>query len=961
MPVKTFLYETAEKIITEHKPGLHKICLIFPNKRTKFWFRKHYARITGKISRPPEMIEIGRFIRRITEFEDEDKLSLIFELYKIFKTYDFISYSFDNFYRLGEIIISDFNEIDAWLVNPQSIYRNIKDIKEIEARFGGLSDEQKEILKRFWANFLTEKNSAEKEMFLKLWNILPEVYKQFTRKLRQKKFAYNGLIYRVLSEKTDAGEIETGKYEKYIFIGFNALNKAELKLFNFFKKNGLAEFYWDNDAYYFYDEKQEAGDFLRKNFKNLKIKPSGIPENFVKDKKIKIFGVSSKIGQAKLLSALLDRKDTDCEKNTAVIAADEGMLFPILSSLPDKIQNINVTMGFAFKLTPLYNFVVRFTGLRISAEKNNGHFYFKTVLNIIKHPYFLDYNHKLAEKIIEEINTGKITVLKPGFTEKYDDILLNLIFVNEKNISDTDKFLSDLLNILFLLFEKNTKTENAEKNLKNEYIFRAYKKIKRFREIIRENNENISLKLTADLLLQILKNDTVPFESETDKGLQIMGLMESRNLDFENVIILGLNEGNIPAISRPPTFISQSMRFAFGLPMIKYQDAVFAYFFYRALQRAKNITLIYNDVTDNQNTGEISRFITQILYETSFDITHKHLNEDLYLPRRKKIRIPVDKQLRSVLNKFIVSGNNDSRRLSASAVNTYIGCSLKFYFLYIAGLKKPEMPGDEISAVELGSILHRAAEHIYDDLRKKSSGGIITEKMIKAKISETEKYVNKALKEQYNPEGNYTPEGIHIIIKKVIENYLESLLKYDVKNAPFEIISLEADKKYETLFNIDVKGENKQVKLHGIIDRTDKKNDIYKIIDYKTGNIKTATFTLDNLFDKKNEKRNTHAFQILYYLLILSKMPDFSDKKIKPALYYLRFLNKDDYSEMPPVNINPDLKNIIPDENTAKIILPEFEEKLRKVLEEIFNDEIPFSQTENTAECKNCDFNKICF
>ncbi len=949
-----FLYETAYSIIKDNKNNLDNLCLIFPNKRTVFWFRKYYAQILNKASKPAKMTEIGRFIRELTGYGDEDKLSLIFDLYRVFKSFnDTEKYTFDNFYKLGEIIISDFNEIDAWLVNPAQIYRNIKDLKEIDSQFRYFTDEQKELIKNFWANYLDEKSSEEKQMFLNLWNLLPAVYDKFTQELKEKKFGYNGLIYRIVWEMIGADEINTDKYEKYIFIGFNALNKAELELFKYFNKKGIAEFYWDIDRYYFEDNKQEAGDFLRKNIKDLELQLSCLPDNFKGNKKIKIFGVSSKMGQAKLLSSLLSNKNADYEKNTAIITADEDFLFPVLSSIPEHIQKINVTMGFSFKLTPLYNFIYRYIQVRLSAEKNKN-FYFKTALNILKHPYIIEYNSELCSEISKQINESKLIFISSGFFIKKQDKLLNIIFKKTDNKDNTDALLSDLLNILFVFFDKN-----SGNNLKNEYIFRAYKKIKRFREILRENSEKVSLKLASDLLLQLLKSDTIPFEGQTDEGLQIMGLMESRNLDFKNVIILGVNEGNLPKISKSPSFISQSLRYAFGLPLIKYQDAVFAYFFYRLLQRAEDITLIYNDVTDDKTPGEMSRFITQLLYETNLDIYHRHLNEDLFLPAKEKIIVKKDDKLKLRLRELFISGNKKTRSLSASALNTYIDCSLKFYFRYVAGLKEKEKIEDELTAAEFGSVLHKALENIYSDIVSESDSKIITKNKITPKISQAENYVSQALKHNYkNPE--YKPEGIQIIIKNVITNYVKYVLYYDIRQTPFEIVSLERDKEYECEFKIKTDKGTEIVKLSGIIDRIDKKNDILRIIDYKTGKTYDKLFSLDSLFDSENKYRNRHVFQALFYTLILKEIPEYSDKKIKPSLFYVRSMNKKDYSEMPPVIVNEDFKNKIIDENITEIIVPLFKESLRNLTEEIFSDEFSFSQTENKEKCEYCEFKGIC-
>ncbi len=960
--MKPFLYETADNIIKNNSESIHDCCLVFPNKRTKYYFRKYFAQIIGKTSRPPKMIEIGKLIREITGFEDAEKLNLIFELFKIFKKFN-SNYSFDSFYRIGEIILSDFNEIDAWLVDPQQIYRNIKNLKEIDSHFDWLTEEQKELLSNFWKNFLTEKSSKEKEIFIGLWNLLPDVYAAFTKYLISQKIGYTGLIYRVLSEMIDSDNVKINKCQRIFFIGFNALNKAELKFFRYFEKQRIAEFFWDGDEYYMSDKKQEAGDFLRKNINDLRIKPADFPKNFTKNKHFNIIGTSLNLNQAKLLHSIIKKDDEKYGDDTAVVTADESMLFPILSALPETIEKINVTMGYSFKFTPLYNFIIKFFKLHLFFEKHkHKSFYFKDVLNILKHPYVKDYNSKISEEITTIINDEKLIYLLPEKLLKSEDKLMKLIFSVSKNEGNTQYLLNNLLNILFIFFDKNKLESEEESNsLKNEYIFRAYKKIKRFREILNENNEKLSLKLTYEILTQILKSDSIPFEGESNEGLQVMGLMESRNLDFKNIIILGVNEGNLPKISRAPTFISQNLRFAFDLPLIKHQDAVFAYFFYRLLQRAENVTLIYNDLVSDSNSGEMSRFILQLLYESNFEIVHTHFNDEIFIQSRQFIEIQKNHAVSERLNRFIYndSGNSENKAFSASALNTYLTCSLKFYYKYVAGMKEVEKSDDEFTPAEFGSIMHTALELIYKDLTFENNDKIITESNINAIASEIENYVLKAFKQHFITNKSYSPEGIQIIIKNVLTNYVKTVLSYDKKYTPFKIVSLEKEKAYNTLLNVKINNKNCKVKLFGIIDRIDKKGDVFRIIDYKSGNKPKGNFSIENLFNKEIKNKNPNAFQALFYTLIVSNMKEFSGLKLRPSLYYARSMNRFDFSDMPI--INEAFGKLALDENVTEMVLPDFKEKLTDLIEEIFDINHTFKMTGNTKNCEYCEFNKICY
>ncbi len=956
--MKPFLYEIAQKIINE-KQNTNDFCLVFPNKRTKYYFRRYYAEIIGKTSKPPRMKEMNELVLAVTGYTDAEKLTLLFELFKVFKEFN-SSYSFDNFYRLGEIILSDFNEIDAWLANPEQLYQNIKDIKELDSRFMWLTEEQKQLLSNFWKVFISEQSSKEKEMFIALWNLLPQVYKAYTARLRKKEIGYKGLIYRVLSDKVGAGESLLSEYEKIIFIGFNALNKAELKFFNYFQKQGRAAFYWDADAYYIADKKQEAGDFIRKNLHDLGIKDKDFPNNLSKAKSIKLVGTSLNLNQAKLIHTLLKNLDVETLKKTAIITADESMLFPVLSALPETVDNVNVTMGYPFKLTPLYNFIYKFLQLHLYAEKHKQNvFYYKNVAAILAHPYVKEYNAELAEYLIKQINEQKIIYVSPQQLSFGDNKLMNLLFDFQKDDLNAQAILANLLNILFLFFDKKTNENEEENSLKNEYIFRAYKNIKRFREILNENDERLSLKLSTKILIQLLKADTIPFESNFEKGLQIMGLMESRNLDFEHVIILGLNEGVIPKINRAPTFISQSLRYAFGMPLIKHLDSVYAYFFYRILQKAEDITLVYNDLVSDSNSGEMSRFVLQLLYESNFNILHQRFNDDVFIRNRKPLSISKDEAVLKKLDRYILKDEQSEniKMFSASALNTYISCSLKFYFKYIADIKEPDSVDAMPSYAEFGILLHKIMELIYDNLSIK--GTEIEEKDIAALLPDIDDFVAEAFKEIDKSEKNYKPQGIRIIEKEVLKDYAQTILKYDMKYAPFKIVSLENEDMYHTDLDVKFRGKDEKVKLFGIIDRIDKKNGVYRILDYKSGNELAAGGSLDKLFDKKIDKRNTHIFQALFYTYIVSRLSDFSDCLLRPSLYYARSMNRNTYSDS--FSLTGSFGKAEIDENFTEIILQEFKDKLIALMDEIFDDALNFEMTENTKNCEFCEYSNLCY
>ncbi|NPA44074.1 MAG: hypothetical protein GXO49_00920 [Chlorobi bacterium] len=961
--MKPFLYDTAKEILDKYKTDIQSYCFVFPNKRTKFFFRKHYADIYGKSHKAPDMREIKNLVQDFTGLTEIDNLSLIFILFKVFKEVDKKNeHSFDTFYRLGEIILSDFNEIDNWLINPKQIFQNIKDIKEIDALFDWLTDEQKEILKSFWINFSVENYSDEQKMFIELWNILPEIYEKFTTNLLNQGIAYSGLKNRVLSNLIDNAELKEKKYKKYFFIGFNALNKGETKLLKYFRKKEKAEFFWDTDKYYHEDEKQEAGDFLRKNFEDLYLQTKDLPNNFLKEKQIDLIGVPLDIGQTKILPQILKKYDIKNDAaETAIVLADEHLLFPTLSSLPPEIEVINVTMGYPFKTTPLFGLIKQFVNLHVSAQKSgSSSFYHKNVIDILRHPFVREIENEIASEIISEIETKNIIYVSSKFLISKNSELFKLLFTNIPQENALDIFLTNVLNLLFLLFDKQKDEEgNTTQSLENEYIHRAYVKTKQLREIFREQDIHVSVKLGSELLMQILRTEQIPFEGNAVRGIQVMGVLESRNLDFKNVIIIGMNEGKMPSVSKKPTFISQSMRFAFDMPMIKYQDAVYAYLFYSLIQRAEKISLIYNSLINNSNAGELSRFVLQIKNETNLKINEYLFNQNLFLRNKEEIIIDKSNEVLNILEDYFVQNNKRNRKFSASAINSYIDCSLQFYYKYIAGFKQADEVEEEFSPSAFGSILHKALENIYEDIRSKKQNGIVEKKDIQNIYKKTEEYVENAFKTIYGGNDSYKVTGSQIIVKNVIVNYVNIVLKKDEDYAPFEITSVEDKDNHSTEIEVETFKGKQKVNIFGIIDRVDKKDGIYRVIDYKTGQQKNTFYSIEELFNSEKKTRAKHVLQTFIYAMIFKDSQHPIKVKLRPSIFYVRNMKSHNYSDA--IFLKQYRKEIKVDENLTEEMLPEFSEKLTELIEEIFNKEIPFTQTESKHNCDYCPFYDLCY
>ncbi len=967
--MKTFLQETVEDILQKFGDNLENIQIIFPNKRTGYFFQTAFAKAINKTVWSPKTFTIQSYIAKLSRIQKIDKIALIFILYNSFKAIDKeFNMNFDAFFGLGELILNDFNEVDSYLVDVDQIFTNIKNIHEIDQKYGGLNEEQIEIIRQYWLNFSVEDMSKEKEKFIALWNILPAVYKHFTSNLLSRNIAYEGLIYRKIAENVLEGNLSEDK-EISLFIGFNALNAAQKTLFKSLKNKEKAHFYWDTDTYYHLNPIQEAGDFLRVNFKVLNEEKEKIQNNFnTPGKKINLFGVPGNVAQAKVISQILKKFNNweQIKKNpdkTVIVLTDESLLFPALHSLPDEIETFNITMGYPLNDTALFSLIMYFLRIQQSISKQadgKSVFYYKEVLAMLNHPYIYPANSDKIQQIIDIINKQQLNYIGQNLLLKYKEPLFELIFTPVSVENQANGLLTRLLNILFIVFNKLPKDKKG--SVEEEYIYQSYVTIKRLNEVIEKYAENIELtqEIIIQILKQLLQNIRVPFESQSTDGMQIMGLIETRNIDFENVVLLNANEGILPNLNRAPSLISESMRHAFELPVLKYQDAIFGYFFYRLLQRAKNINIVYNNLSGTSLSGELSRFVQQVQQESGIEFAEYQLEQHLETANSNEIIIRKDEKVQALLNEYFVSDNKSERFLTATAIDSYMSCSLKFYFRYIARIKEADRVEEDFSPIDLGIIIHYVMELIYKSIIQKNNSSLIQKKDVKAAYALIEDFTTQAFIKHYgkkdSPDFKFT--GNLLVVKEVIRKYIKTTLKVDEKHAPFEIIQLEEDYAFQTTFSFNLNDEEKQIGLKGIIDRIDKKEGVYRLIDYKTGKAEKDFSSFSQLFLPLISKRKKAVFQLFIYGILFKKHPDYNGKLFVPGIYDLRKMHQNDFDDSIYFGTVRDKTKL--DENNFKAYINEFEAHLSDKLSELFNVEIPFSQVENEENCTYCPYKAIC-
>jgi len=947
--MKSFLKQVASYLITNYKNQLYDIAVIFPGKRSKLFLNKYISEISDSPVWSPAYFTINELLENLSGLILADEINLNLILYKtLSNNFDYISFT-ENFFHQTTVLLNDFDDIDKYLIDINTLFSNIFDLKEIETKFDYLTDKQKEIVQQFW-NVVENKTPIEgREKFLHFWQKLPDIYFQFNSLLDKLQIAYEGKIYRKVAEEIKEGNNNLKfDYKLYIFTGFNALTPSEKIIFRHLKKEGKAIFLWDYDQYYI-NEFHEAGYFIKENIKEF---PS--PENWTDDnfnniskpeKEIFIISVPSKLYQINTLPFIFKNIKTEknfSPDNTAIILPDDSILLNIINNIPENIEEINISSGYSLSQTNWYSLLLDFFEI-IKNKKNINNktfFYYKDFLKILQNPlwkYFENYEEfikVLSEKIIYS----------------------NLIYVNENLINDIPiiknfllieknntliRHLLDFFSYVFLFFTQENK------KLINDIEIIALEKIIHFLRRFDDMSQNINIDATNDIslfkyFLFIVKKQKLNFSGEPLKGLQILGLLESRTLDFENVIIFSMNEGIIPSSKKPITFIPLNLRYAYKLPVIDHHDAIYAYYFYRLLQRSNKIFLIHYNSTLSTNAEEKSRFIQQLEFEFPHKLKFINFIGKISVVTEQKISI--DKKINKIKSKLQQLTSN-SWFLTPSAINTYIRCPLQFYYRYIEEIPEKKIISETPDATDFGTAIHKSLKEIYSPFVKKT---ITTKDLENIANENIENNIRKSLLEIYGED--YKLEGYYLIAFEVMKKYIKTVIDYDKNYTPFQLLGLEQK------FTIQLKiNENYSITLGGTIDRIDQKDRNVRIIDYKTGLPENSISNLNDLFDPLNKNRKENILQIFIYSYLYAK--NNNSKNIYPALFFIRDMISSNFSPFIKLSEqNKEENSYINIENVQF----DLEKYLINIISDIINEDLPFYQTKNIDNCKYCQFNIIC-
>ena len=974
---KTFLEYVAEDIIGKYGTDLSRIAVVFPNKRAALFLNEHLARIAGQPVWSPAYITISDLFRQHTDLKPADPIKLICDIHKSFTKCTGIDETLDHFYGWGQLLLADFDDIDKNMADADSIFCNLKDIHELDD-ISYLDDEQKEMLKRFFANFSDDIESELKKRFLSLWSHFGDIYHDYNRRLTEQGIGYEGAIYR----KVASEETLHLKYDKYLFVGFNLIQKVERVLFSRLMKEGKAKFYWDFDEYYMPTARAQQSASVPNNTASFAAYLTDFPNeldntdrdiyaNMRRPKRIRFISSPTENAQARFASNwLLENDRYKAGRKTAVVMCDESILLPIMHSLPPEADKVNITSGFPLAMTPVASLVMLLFDLYTLGLRKKGTAFTPHYLKkLMAHPYA----RHLQEVHLKGVHLSQVH--QPNSTSAQP--------TTQHSTFNTQH--SILQHIASLVKQVGIATKQEGDALTQESVFRMFTILNRLAALADSGDLLVDNTTLRRLVSQLVGAASIPFHGEPVIGVQIMGVLETRNIDFDNVLLLSCNEGNMPKGVNDSSFIPYSIRKAHGLTTIDNKVAIYSYYFHRLLQRAGDITIAYNNSTDNGHTGEMSRFMLQLLVESGQKIDHYSLTAKNQPTPLMPKAIEKDETALSKLEEM--------SRLSPSAINTYIRCKLAFYYQYIAHIKEPDSDPETIDNRMFGNIFHRAAYLIYKDITDHSP--VIEKAHIQAYLS-NRKLLASVVDRAFEEEECKTNNGLQIINREVIIEYITKLLKIDQQLCPFNILAMEEEAKVYTSLSFTTSPSHhlttspggalvssaptklnpsggalvssaptKQYNLTigGIIDRLDAVTDKQtgkrriRVVDYKTGNKPSSAIkSIEEVFDPKNiaSKHSNYFLQAILYSLIVSRSKEWNaaNDAVSPALLFIKQAATNDYDPTLCIDKHP-----ISD---VTVYEEEFLTKLKETVADMYSPDAAFTPTNDRKKCELCPYRMLC-
>lgn len=968
----TFLEYVARDVISKYGHDLSRLAVVFPNKRAALFFNEHLARMAQKPIWSPSYITISEFFQRHSNLHLADPIKLICELHRCYAECTGTDETLDHFYGWGQLLLTDFDDIDKNMADAKAVFTNLRDLHELDD-VSYLDSGQVESIRKFFSNFSEDHNTELKRRFITLWSNIYNIYKHFNSRLEAQGIAYEGALYR----RVATADTLALRHDTYLFVGFNVLQKVEQELFKRLQRQGRAKFYWDFDHYYMprkgsREPNNEAGHYIAAylgSFPNeLDITDNAIYNNFSSSKDITFISAPTENIQARYISTWLRQNNRIAAgPRTAIVLCNEGLLPTVIHSLPDEVEKVNITTGYPLAQTPIASLLTLLITLHTAGYTASTDCYrLHNVNALLRHPY-IKYISENYRKLYKQLNIDTKTyhpnrqqlAIDEGFGLLFSDINADPAMPPAARIAHWTVSMVEHI------------AANARQTtdpLFQESLFRAYTLTKRLAELIATGDLTIDTITLQRLVNQLVKSTTIPFHGEPVVGTQVMGVLETRNLDFDHLLILSANEGNMPKGVNDTSFIPHTIRKAHLLTTIDNKVAIYAYYFHRLLQRASDITIVYNNSTDNGTTGEMSRFMLQIMAESPHNIVRKTLQAGHATTASH--RIPAEKTdnvMRKLLDRFDTTRNQHQEGtplLTPTAINRYIRCPKQFFYNYVCGIKEPQNDNeDQIDSRVFGNIFHESAQLIYESLRQKDNR--ITATSIKSMLDakgHIERIVDQTFKKELfktdDRETKLRYNGLQLINREVIITYLRKLLQTDAALAPFTIVGLESDV-METL-SITTGKHSFETTIGGRIDRLDSMSDgaaqRIRVVDYKTGNRPPKVFeNVAALFDPANIRHHSDYYlqTFIYSMLVRrSTLYNSTGLAVSPALLFIQHAAEKDY--------DPTLKIAGKPVTDIAQCQEEFEAILKVKVNEIFDSEIPFTPTENQETCEKCPYRQIC-
>ena len=957
--MKPFLYQVASLFYEKWEAEVSRLAFVFPNRRTGLFFQKYLSEVADTPLFSPTILTINDLFIQLSGKQSADRISMLFILYDIYIRQSGSTETFDEFLYWGEMLLNDFDDIDKYMANARMLFSNVTDLREIENDFDFLSDEQIAAIRSFWSSFYPRGDTPNQQQFLAVWQVLYDLYEEFRATLAAEGKGYEGMIFREVVESMERGESLDLPYERIVFVGLNALSVSEERFLAQLQKREIADFYWDYVSDKVTDPDNKASYFVSRNLKSFPSSMKLPPEEKVKTE-IEVIGIPSGIGQAKHVYTLLSDWCKEAEMSseealrTAVILPDEHLLIPVLNAIPEQIRRINVTMGYPLAGTPVASLIEYILALQKNVRyiDRNPLFYFRDVLPVLNHRYILSTSPEIISSLVKEITeNNKIYI---SHTELEKTPLLEILFTPVTGVEAFSDYLIKVLEELnkvmsALSDEEEEDAPQRTNDLEQEFIFHYFTTVNRMKEVMKDARIEMKIDTFFRLLKRVTDTITIPFHGEPLSGLQIMGVLETRALDFDRLIILSMNEGIFPQRKAANSFIPYNLRRGFGLPTYEHQDSVWAYHFYRLIERASHVSLLYDTRSNGLQTGEVSRFVHQLHYHYEVPMRDKLVVYNVSSSKTPPLAVPKREDIMRRLDAYRKGG---SKAISASAINTYLDCPLKFYFSVVEGIREEEEVSETIESDVFGSILHKVMEELY----KPFQGKMVTVDLLKAIRKDTALLTGAIARafasEFFKTEVVRSLTGQNYLIGEMIRKYVEKILERDGKLTPF--VYIESERKINGLISLS---DHSEIRLKGFIDRVDEVLDAIRIIDYKSGSGTTTFSSIESLFNKEEKDRAKAVMQVFMYCWMYAHFTENKGKTIQPGIYYVRSLFSDPF--------DPSVYHRIERGKSEKVedfsgYAQAFEEGLRGCLDEIFNPEIPFTQTPTGKACSYCPFKGIC-